>query len=166
MEDDFKMTPNLKKAIQIARQAASETREPVEKEAEPKVSAPIGSDSVDSTPPESGHFPLAASEVAELLSLIKALSRYRPQDNPKTVQAICVVLSDLAEQLERNVRSKLVALGFPRGSMPLEDYLRRIERQEINLVLEETRNNKTEAARLLGITSRSLRYKLEQHGID
>ena len=166
MEDDFKMKPGLIKAFQIVRQAASETKESVEKEAEPKVPAPIGPDSVDSTPPESGHFPLAASEVAELLSLIKALSRYRPQDNPKTVQAICVVLSDLAEQLERNVRSKLVAVGFHRGSMPLEDYLRRIERREINLVLEETRNNKTEAARLLGITSRSLRYKLEQHGID
>lgn len=166
MEDDFKMTPDLKKAIQIARQAASETKEPVEKEAEPKVLAPIGSDSVDSTPPESGHFLLAASEVAELLSLIKALSRYRSQDNPETVRALCVVLSDLAEQLERNVRSRLVAFGFHRGSMPLEDYLRRIERHEINLVLEATRNNKTEAARLLGITFRSLRYKLEQHGID
>ena len=100
------------------------------------------------------------------MSLIKALSRYRPQDHPKTVQAICVVLSDLAEQLERNVRFKSVALGFPRGAMPLEDYLRRIEHREITLVLEATRNNKTEAARLLGITSRSLRYKLEQHGID
>ncbi len=141
-------------------------KEPVEKEAGPKVLAPIGSDSVDSTPPEFGYFPLAASEVAELLSLIEALSRYRPQDHPKTVQAICVVLSDLAEQLERNVRFKSVALGFHRGSMPLEDYLRRIEHREITLVLEATRNNKTEAARLLGITFRSLRYKLEQHGID
>ena len=166
MEDDFKMKPDLKKAFQIARQAGSATKEPVERKAKPKVPVSIGPDSVDSTPPKSGHFPLAASEVTELLSLIKALSRYRPQDNPETVQVLCVVLSDLAEQLERNVRSEMVAVGSDRGSMPLEDYLRRIERREINLVLEETRNNKTEAARLLGITFRSLRYKLEQHGID
>ncbi len=166
MEDYFKTKPDLKKAFQIAREAASETKEPIEKEAEPKIPTPVGPDSVDSTPPKSGHFPLAASEVAELLSLIKALSRYRPQDNPETVQALCVVLSDLAEQLERSVRSEMVAVGSDRGSMPLEDYLRRIERREITLVLEATRNNKTEAARLLGITFRSLRYKLEQHGID
>ena len=166
MEDYFKTKPDLKKAFQIAREAASETKEPIEKEAEPKIPTPVGPDSVDSTPPKSGHFPLAASEVAELLSLIKALSRYRPQDNPETVQALCVVLSDLAEQLERSVRSEMVAVGSDRGSMPLEDYLRRIECQEITRVLEATRNNKTEAARLLGITFRALRYKLEQHGID
>ncbi len=60
----------------------------------------------------------------------------------------------------------MVAVGSDRGSMPLEDYLRRIERQEITRVLEAARNNKTEAARLLGITFRALRYKLEQHGLD
>jgi hypothetical protein len=166
MEDYFKTKPDLKKAFQIARQAASETKEPIEKEAEPKIPTPVGPDSVDSTPPKSGHFPLAASEVAELLSLIKALSRYKPQDNPETVQALCVVLSDLAEQLERNVRSAMVAVGSDRGSMPLEDYLDAIERREIIRALEIARHNKTEAARLLGVTFRTLRYRLEKHGLN
>ncbi len=135
------------------------TKEPIEKEAEPKFPAPVGPDSADSTPTESRSSLLAAPEIAELLGLIKALARCRPKDNAETMQAFSVVLSDLAEQLA-------LAAGHDRGSMPLEDYLRKVERQEIVQALEATGNNKTAAARLLDITFRALRYKLEQHGID
>jgi two-component system, NtrC family, response regulator PilR len=52
------------------------------------------------------------------------------------------------------------------GEMPLEDYLDRVERDAIMQALEKTRYNKTAAAKLLGITFRALRYRLDRLGID
>ena len=49
---------------------------------------------------------------------------------------------------------------------PLQDYLDRTERAAIVEALEQARFNKTAAARLLGVTFRSLRYRLERLGID
>lgn len=48
----------------------------------------------------------------------------------------------------------------------LEEYLARVEESAIREALERTQQNKTAAAKLLGITFRALRYKLEKLGID
>ncbi len=48
---------------------------------------------------------------------------------------------------------------------PLQDYLDRLEKSAIEQALERTRHNKTAAARLLGVTFRSLRYRLQRLGI-
>ncbi|UJM89928.1 sigma-54 dependent transcriptional regulator [Rhodanobacter denitrificans] len=48
----------------------------------------------------------------------------------------------------------------------LDDYIRNLERTAIVKALEESRYNKTAAARKLGITFRALRYKLKKLGID
>jgi len=48
----------------------------------------------------------------------------------------------------------------------LDDYLQRIERTAIMDALEKSGQNKTAAAKLLGITFRALRYKLEKLGIE
>lgn len=48
----------------------------------------------------------------------------------------------------------------------LDDYLNRQERQAILDALQKTGNNRTAAARLLGVTFRSLRYRLERLGIE
>ena len=48
----------------------------------------------------------------------------------------------------------------------LDDYISNIERTAIVKALEESRYNKTAAARKLGITFRALRYKLKKLGID
>ncbi|MFZ3321005.1 MAG: sigma-54 dependent transcriptional regulator [Usitatibacter sp.] len=56
------------------------------------------------------------------------------------------------------------ALGT-RG-LPLHDFLDHVEREAIVKALEATRFNKTAAAKLLGITFRSLRYRLDRLGID
>jgi two-component system response regulator PilR (NtrC family) len=53
-----------------------------------------------------------------------------------------------------------------RGSETLDDYLNRLERQAILEALQQTAGNRTAAARLLGVTFRSLRYRLERLGID
>ena len=54
----------------------------------------------------------------------------------------------------------------PDGDEGLDDYLARIERSAIEEALEKTNQNKTAAAKLLGITFRALRYKLEKLGIE
>ncbi len=53
-----------------------------------------------------------------------------------------------------------------RGSETLDDYLNRLERQAILDALQKTGQNRTAAARLLGVTFRSLRYRLERLGIE
>ncbi|MDH5785903.1 MAG: sigma-54 dependent transcriptional regulator [Chromatiales bacterium] len=48
----------------------------------------------------------------------------------------------------------------------LEEHLERIERQLIERALEESAHNKTAAAKALGISFRSLRYRLQKLGIE
>jgi two-component system response regulator PilR (NtrC family) len=48
----------------------------------------------------------------------------------------------------------------------LVDYVENLEREAIVKALQETRYNKTAAAKKLGITFRALRYKLKKLGID
>ncbi len=52
------------------------------------------------------------------------------------------------------------------GKWPLQDYLDRVEREAILEALGKTRFNRTAAARLLGITFRALRYRMERLGIN
>jgi two-component system response regulator PilR (NtrC family) len=51
-------------------------------------------------------------------------------------------------------------------TLPLHEYLDQIEREQILKALELTRFNKTAAAKILGITFRSLRYRLDRLGIE
>ena len=52
------------------------------------------------------------------------------------------------------------------GKVALEPYLDTIEKETIIKALEQTRYNKTAAAKLLGITFRALRYRLKKLGLD
>lgn len=51
------------------------------------------------------------------------------------------------------------------GQLPLQEYLDQAERQAIQEALQKTRYNRTAAARLLGVTFRSLRYRMERLGL-
>ena len=50
--------------------------------------------------------------------------------------------------------------------LPLQEYLDAVEKEAILEALEKTRYNKTAAAKVLGITFRALRYRLERLGMD
>ena len=65
-------------------------------------------------------------------------------------------------------KDKLAPLDGAIGTrgLPLHDFLDHVEREAIVKALEATRFNKTAAAKLLGITFRSLRYRLDRLGID
>ncbi len=58
------------------------------------------------------------------------------------------------------------AAGEGNPNQPLEEYLGDIEKQAIVKALEETRWNRTAAAKKLGISFRALRYRLEKLGLD
>ncbi len=57
------------------------------------------------------------------------------------------------------------AANLPDG-VPLEDYLETIEKQAILDALDKAHHNKTQAAKLLGITFRALRYRLKKLGLE
>lgn len=60
----------------------------------------------------------------------------------------------------------MVGESVGRGSETLDTYLNRLERQAILEALQTTEGNRTAAARLLGVTFRSMRYRLERLGIE
>ncbi len=53
-----------------------------------------------------------------------------------------------------------------KGGVNLEEFLETIEKQAIEKALEETRWNKTAAAKKLGISFRALRYRLKKLGME
>jgi len=71
-----------------------------------------------------------------------------------------------AEDLHLTPVADEADVNVPAGDKwPLQDYLDRVERQAINEALEKTRYNRTAAAKLLGITFRAMRYRMERLGI-
>ncbi|MBS0319269.1 MAG: sigma-54-dependent Fis family transcriptional regulator [Proteobacteria bacterium] len=71
-----------------------------------------------------------------------------------------------AEDLHLTPPAEEADVAMPPGEKwPLQDYLDRVERQAINEALEKTRFNRTAAAKLLGITFRAMRYRMERLGI-
>ncbi|MEM9623382.1 MAG: sigma-54 dependent transcriptional regulator [Pseudomonadota bacterium] len=66
-----------------------------------------------------------------------------------------------APTAEDKISDDAVPLELPPGAS-LEDFLENIERQLITRALDNTRWNKTAAAKELGITFRALRYKLKK----
>jgi len=52
------------------------------------------------------------------------------------------------------------------SDMPLPDYLEHVERQAILKALNKTQQNKTAAAKLLGVSFRTLRYRLSKLGLS
>ena len=70
----------------------------------------------------------------------------------------------LAAHVDSHTISKQDLAGL-RASVPLPEYLEGIEKVAIVEALEKTRFNRTAAARLLGITFRALRYRMERLGI-
>lgn len=58
------------------------------------------------------------------------------------------------------------AEDFDAGKMSLESYLEDIEKKALSMALEDNRWNKTATAKQLGLTFRSLRYRLKKLGLE
>jgi len=55
---------------------------------------------------------------------------------------------------------------IPDSGLPLQDFLDQLERDSIIKALDQSRYNRTKAAKSLGITVRSLRYRMERLGLN
>jgi len=77
-------------------------------------------------------------------------------------EELALPVPDLAEPQAQTFEQPPPA---PEG-VSLEDYLEGIERQTILAALQQTHNNKTAAAKLLGITFRAMRYRLKKLGLE
>jgi len=76
---------------------------------------------------------------------------------------------EIAQSLPDDVEKSPVASSGTHdytGEQSLEEHLAQVERAAIEKALRDTHQNKTAAAKELGITFRALRYKLEKLGIE
>lgn len=62
--------------------------------------------------------------------------------------------------------NKPAEITVNKTELPLPEYLEQIEKQAIVKALEQTRFNKTAAAKVLGVSFRTLRYRLDKLGIN
>ncbi len=103
---------------------------------------------------------------------LKALQAYPFPGNVRELEnileratALCSGTSIEADDLHLSPE-EMAGESLGRGSETLDDYLNRLERQAILEALQKTEGNRTAAARLLGVTFRSMRYRLERLGIE
>jgi two-component system response regulator PilR (NtrC family) len=71
-----------------------------------------------------------------------------------------------ASDIQLRATAATAAAGTPPGHGPLGEQLEDIERDAIVKALEQTRYNKTAAAKLLGMSFRALRYRVKKLGLE
>jgi two-component system response regulator PilR (NtrC family) len=103
---------------------------------------------------------------------LQALVQYDFPGNTRELEnilerAVALSGSDLIDldDLQLTPPSFVAETPGPDAKWPLQDYLDRLEREAILEALGKTRFNRTVAAKLLGITFRALRYRMERLGI-
>jgi len=109
-----------------------------------------------------GRIPRIAEEA------MQALARYPFPGNVRELENILERALTLCEgdRIEARDLDLPTHTNEPAGQAGIEGYLSEIERQQILAALEQARWNKTAAAKLLGISLRALRYRLEKLGLD
>ena len=109
---------------------------------------------------------------------LNALCQYQFPGNVRELENILERAMTLCEDsiitaqdlhLHQNLDSGLSSLTqgpLDSGQIHLEDHLGEIEKREILKALEQTKHNKTAAAKLLGLSFRALRYRLKKLGLE
>ncbi|HXG31324.1 MAG TPA: sigma-54 dependent transcriptional regulator, partial [Thermodesulfobacteriota bacterium] len=79
-------------------------------------------------------------------------------------RAIILSDSDLITRVDLGIRENATRETTPSDSLSLEEAWARLEKAYIEKALSQTGGNRTRAARLLGLSRRSLLYKLKRYG--
>jgi two-component system response regulator PilR (NtrC family) len=119
------------------------------------------------------------NDVAGLSSeAVQALERYHFPGNIRELENIIeravalassstIGLDDLPEEVSgRSAKSPPGTIDLPEDGCHLDEVLERTERRLLDQALERTDGVRTAAAKLLGISFRSLRYRLNKLGMD
>ncbi len=119
-------------------------------------------------------------EALEIISMIadgldpygeKEASKNLPEINPVTMRAVCSVLVSLLsekekEDLRTKYRTKNLKELIESAGGPLELYLKEKGKERIFSALYDAEYNLIRAAEILGISFRSLRYRIDNLGIQ
>ncbi|MET0660864.1 MAG: sigma-54 dependent transcriptional regulator [Steroidobacteraceae bacterium] len=107
---------------------------------------------------------------------LQALTQYQFPGNVRELEnvlerAATLCANDVIENVDLQLRPKVINADVPLTSTaapgePLGEALQDMERDAILRALEQTRYNKTKAAHLLGMSFRSLRYRIKKLGIE
>jgi two-component system response regulator PilR (NtrC family) len=112
---------------------------------------------------------------------MQALCNYTFPGNVRELENILERATTLCENKIITVKDLQLPAGMPAsedapatlsthvmsaGSVPLDTYMDTVEKDALIKALEQTRYNKTAAAKLLGITFRALRYRLKKLGLE
>ena len=109
---------------------------------------------------------------------LRALTAYRYPGNVRELENVIeravalsgsrvIGLGDLPESISGHASSPAQSLlDLPAGGLNLDDVLNEAERRLLVAALERTGGVRTRAAELLGITFRSLRYRLKKPGLS
>jgi two-component system response regulator PilR (NtrC family) len=82
-----------------------------------------------------------------------------------TVESLPPQLVDRVTASSSVAGQTLGVVGIPDGGVNLDDILADLERRYLTAALDKAGGVRTEAARLLGMTFRSIRYKLDKYGL-
>jgi two-component system response regulator PilR (NtrC family) len=101
---------------------------------------------------------------------MEALRSYEFPGNVRELEnvlerAIALTTGDEIQAQELQIFGRHVSEPADVSGLPLQERLDAIERKAIYEALEQTRYNRTAAAKLLGITFRALRYRMDRLGI-
>jgi two-component system, NtrC family, response regulator PilR len=101
---------------------------------------------------------------------MEALRSYEFPGNVRELEnvlerAMALTTGDEIQAQELQIFARHVSEPADVSGLPLQERLDAIERKAIYEALEQTRYNRTAAAKLLGITFRALRYRMERLGI-
>ncbi len=106
---------------------------------------------------------------------LKNLNRYPFPGNVRELEnilerAITLCEDNTIREQDLHLPASQTSLPIPEpldsGQIQLEEHLGEIEKKAIQQALEQTKYNKTAAAKLLGISFRALRYRLKKLGLE